>query len=113
MQSQEIPSNEWIRFFNDQSRRHQGEHVKVELLGRDIGDQADAQDQSLLGITVDPPTDSCRIEVMAGEPGGANVAHEIIHPIHVRLAKADDGHDVAIEIESDAGPKTLLRFLPN
>ena len=113
MHSHEIPSNEWIRFFDDQSRRHQGEHVTVEVIGPEIGDQNAAADQSLLGISVDPPTGSCRIQIMAGEAGGANIAQEISHPIHVRLAQAEDGHDVAIEIESDTGPKTLLRFLPN
>jgi len=111
MQTQEIPDNQWIPFFNALSKRHQGEHVTVELLGRDIGDQTEMKDQSLMGITVDPPTGACKIEVMGGEPGGANIAHEIAHPIHVRLARSDDGKDQALEIESDAGPATLVRFL--
>lgn len=110
MQTQEIPDNQWIPFLNDLSKRHQGEHVIVELMGRDIGDQTEARDQSLLGITVDPPSGSCKIEVMAGDPDSL-IAHEISHPIHVRLAKLDNGIDAALEIESDAGPKTLVRFL--
>jgi len=112
MQTHEIPSNEWIPFFNELSKRHQGEHVTVELMGRDIGDQREAEDQSLLGITVDPPSGSCKIEVMMGDPGGTNIAHEIAHPIHVRLAQTEQGTDAAVEIESDAGPATLVRFLP-
>ena len=112
MHSHEIPNNEWISFFNELSKRHQGDHVTIELLGRDIGDVREAQDQSLLGITVDPPTGSCKIDVMVGDPSGTNVSHEIAHPIHVRLAQNDDGRDAAIEIESDAGPSTLLRFMP-
>ena len=112
MQSQEIPSNQWIPFFNSISKRHQGEHVSVELVGRDIGEQREAKDQSLLGITVDPPTGACKIEVMVGDAAAANIAHEIAHPIHVRLAISDDGKDQALEIESDAGPCTLLRFMP-
>ena len=111
MQTQEIPDNQWIPFFNDLSKRHQGQHVTVELMGRDIGDQTEMKDQALLGITVDPPTGSCKIEVMAGDPTGVNIAHEIAHPIHVRLATSDDGKDQALEIESDAGPATLVRFL--
>ena len=111
MQNHEIPLNQWAPFFDDLSKRHQGEHVTIELLGRDIGDQREADDQALLGITMDPPTGACKIEVMAGEANGPNVAHEIAHPIHVRLAQSDDGRDAALEIESDAGPATLLRFL--
>jgi hypothetical protein len=111
MRTHEIPSSQWIPFFDELSKRHQGEHVTVELLGRDIGAQVEVEDQSLLGITVDPPTGACKIEVMAGEANGANIAHEIAHPVHVRLAQSDDGQDEAIEIESDAGPATLVRFL--
>ena len=112
MQSQEIPSSQWTPFFNELSKRHQGEHVSIELMGRDLGDQMEAQDQSLMGIMVDEPTGACKIDVMVGEQG-TNIAHEVAHPIHVRLAKRDDGKDVAIEIESDAGPCTLVRFMPD
>ena len=112
MQSREIPSEQWIGFFNDLSKRHQGDHVTIELMGRDIGDQREAQDQALLGITVDPPTGACKVEVMVGNDASTNIAHEIAHPIHVRLAKADDGRDAALEIESDSGPATLVRFMP-
>jgi hypothetical protein len=111
MRSQEIPGDQWIPFFNELSRRHQGDHVSIELLGRDIGDQHEAADQELLGITVDPPTGACKIQVMAGELAGANISHEIAHPIHVRLAQSDDGKDEALEIESDGGPSTLVRFM--
>jgi len=112
MQTQEIPSNQWVPFFNELSKRHTGDHVTVELLGRDIGDQHEAQDQSLMGITVDPPSGACKIEVMVGEDEHTNIAHEIARPVHVRLAKSDDGIDAALEIEADSGPRTLVRFLP-
>jgi hypothetical protein len=112
MHSHEIPSDQWIPFFNDLSKRHQGDHVTVELMGREIGDQHAAQDQSLMGITVDPPTGACKIEVMMGDYDHTNIAHEVAHPIHVRLAQSDDGKDAALEIETDSGPCTLVRFLP-
>ena len=113
MQSHEIPSNQWVPFLNDLSRRHQGDHVTVELSGEEIGSQREAQDQELLGITADPPAGSCRmIEVMVGDPRGVNIAHDIAHPIHVRIAKTDEGKDVALEIEPESGPRTLVRFMP-
>ncbi len=111
MQTQEIPDNQWGPFFDELSKRHQGEHVTVELLGRDIGVQMAAEDQSLMGISVDAPTGACKIDVMAGGLGETNIAHEIAHPIHVRVATSDDGREEAIEIESEGGPATLVRFL--
>lgn len=112
MHSHEIPSTEWVPFFNDLSKRHQGEHVTVELIGRQIGDQHEAQDQSLMGITMDVPSGACKIDVIMGDATGINMSHEIAHPIHVRLAQNDDGRDAALEIESKDGPNTLVRFLP-
>ena len=113
MQSQEIPSDQWIPFLNDLSRRHQGDKVTIELMGNDVGDQREAQDMPLLGITVDPPAGQSRmIEVMVGDEQGVNIAHDISHPIHVRLAKTDAGADVALEIEAESGPRTLVRFMP-
>ena len=37
--SKEIPREEWIRFFDDFSKQHEGWIVNWEVLGRDIGDQ--------------------------------------------------------------------------
>ena len=113
MQSQEIPSDQWIPFLNDLSRRHQGDHVTREVMDTELGDQHEAQDQPLLGITVDPQTGTGRmIEVMVGDERGINIAHDIAHPVHVRLARNDDGVDMALEIEPESGPRTLVRFLP-
>lgn len=112
MQSHEIPTTQWAPFFDDLSKRHQGEHVSVELIGRKIGDQKAAEDQSLMGITVDRPSGAFKIDVMMGSDIHANISHEIAHPIHVRLAQSDDGKDEVIEIESECGPSTLVRFLP-
>ena len=39
---------------------------------------------------------------MAGGLGETNIAHEIAHPIHVRVATSDDGREEAIEIESES-----------
>lgn len=110
MRSREIPAEQWVPFFNDLSKRHQGEHVSVELMGRDIGDQYEARDQSLMGVMVDQPTGACKIDVMIGDSAGTNMSHEIAHPIHVRLAQTESGQDAALEIEPDSGPCTLLRF---
>jgi hypothetical protein len=107
MQSHEIPSDQWVPFFNDLSKRHQGEHVTVESLGRHFDDRQLPKDQSLVGISVDPPTGACKIDVMVG----SSVAHEVTHPIHVRLSQNDAGNDTTVEIDTCSGACTLVRFL--
>ena len=113
MHSHEIPTDQWVPFFNDLSKRHKGEHVKVEFLGRDSGEQHLPNEPSLVGISVDPPTGTCKIDVMVEDAGHSNVAHEFAHPIHVYLvylSQDDAGKDEAVELETCSGPCTLLRF---
>jgi hypothetical protein len=110
MRGHEIPSADWVPFFNELSRKHHGEHVTVEFGDRNIAGKNEGSDQSLLNISVDPPTGACKIEVSVGAPATASISHEISHPIHVRLTQRDDGKDAAVEIETDAGPYTMLRF---
>jgi hypothetical protein len=110
MHSHEIPNAEWVPFFDEVSKRHHGEHVTVELIGRKIAGRGFRRDESLMDITVDPPTGACKIQVMLGGSITTNMAHEIAHPIHVRLSQSDDGKDAAIEIEADDGPCAVVRF---
>ena len=110
MHTHEIPSEQWAPFFKDVTKRHRGEHVKVEFLGREFGEQDLPNDPSLLGISVDPPTGTCKIDVVVEEAGHSNVAHEFAHPIHVYLSQDDAGKDQTVEIETCSGPCTLLRF---
>lgn len=111
MTTVEISRNDWQPFFDDFSRQHHGETVNVEVLDDRDGRQAVAAQLPLLGVTADPKnSEGCMIEIMAGDQAGRTINHDIRRPSHVRVAQADDGKDLAVEITADGSPTTLLSF---
>ena len=111
MQTREIPINEWQPFLDQFSQCHQGEKVTVKIIGNDVGDQTEMSDMPLMGISADCRAGGGeRIEVSAGDSTSAHITHAVMHPSHVRLAEDDEGHALAMQIESSDGPVTLVRF---
>ena len=110
MPTQEIPSYEWARFFDEFSRLHRGWLVTVELLGPEIGDQVQARNLPLDGITVDPnEVGEDQITIIAGNRSDSRISHTITAPSRVWIKQSDEGADEAVEIEAFDGA-TLLRF---
>lgn len=106
----EIPHDQWERFFEDFSNQHEGEPIRVELLDPDLGDQPLAENAPLLGISCD--TKGSRegaIEIMAGEDTNSVMTHIIGHPTHVRVAQS--GPQATIEIEAEGEPTALISLL--
>jgi hypothetical protein len=111
MQTREIPIEQWEPFLNSFSQCHQGERVTVKIVGPDVGDQTEVCDMPLMGISADTKASGGeRIEVSAGESTSAHITHAVVHPSHVRVAESDHGDALAMQIESDDGPVTLVRF---
>ncbi|HSB11429.1 MAG TPA: DUF5335 family protein [Blastocatellia bacterium] len=110
MPTQEIPTHEWERFFNEFSRRHRGWLVTIELLQSDLGDQIQAQDLPLEGITLEATeVGEYDIIIMAGASPDARISHTVAMPRRVWVKQNDEGADEALEIESFTGA-VLVRF---
>jgi hypothetical protein len=113
LDTREIPRSEWRAFFDQFSRLHHGQPLGVEIIGRDVGVQREAQDLPLLGVTAESPAGAgAGIEVSAGRPGGPHVTHSVADPVRVWAAEWNDGVSASLEIESADGHKTLLRVGP-
>lgn len=111
MYSEEIKRQDWPVFLNDFSRRHLGESVTIQILTSDLGNQFEAKQLPLLGITADNKSSEGElIEVMVGDSPQRNTNRLIRNPEHVRLAKSDDGIDQALEIESPGQTTLILRL---
>jgi hypothetical protein len=110
MATREIPRGEWAAFFDGFSQRHKGWLVTIEMLNPEIGDQIQARDLPLEGITLDRNgrgDDS--IEVIAGAKAESHISHSIGGPLRVWLKQTREGADEVLEIESRSGA-VLLRF---
>jgi hypothetical protein len=107
----EIPRDEWVEFLDSFSRQHEGWLVTVEVLGAEIGAQVEAQELPLQGITAElKGGDEDVISVILGGGSAERVTHNIKGPTHVRIEQTKDGADMTLQIESDDGVATLVRF---
>jgi hypothetical protein len=110
MHTRDIPREQWIRFFDDFSKNHEGWVVTLEVLGSDIGDQEEASRLPLVGISADVKARENRIEIIVGGRPDADLTRFIDTPKRVWVKEPRVPGDEAIEVESEDGTKTLLKF---
>jgi hypothetical protein len=115
MRTREIERERWTHFLGDFTLLHHGAHVNVETMGEGVaGVQSHLCDLPLVGIVgADPESRSGElIEIIAGDSPDTRATHAIPHPRRVVIAEEDDGQGVALQIDSDDGSITMLRFEP-
>lgn len=108
MQTREIPRSDWSDFFDSFSREHAGWLLTMEVMGNDVGAQVEARELPLVGVSADPRENT--IWVALGKEPDDHITHGVHKVTHVRLEQTDEGADQALQIESEAGVTTLLRF---
>jgi hypothetical protein len=110
MLSKEIPHDQWIRFFDDFSKQHEGWIVNWEVLDAKLGDQEKTTRLPLVGISADVKGAKPRIDVMVGGRPDAHVTQIIDTPKRVWFKQPDQPGHEAIEVESADGTMTLVTF---
>jgi Family of unknown function (DUF5335) len=108
--TREIPREQWIKFFDDFSKKHEGWIVTLEVIGSDVGDQEEAKGLPLVGISADLKDRENRVEIILGGRRDANLTRIIDTPKRVWLKEPEEVAHEAIEIESEDGTMTLLTF---
>ena len=99
MFTREIPRRQWPKFLNDFSRDHNGWFVSLEVRRSDIGNQLAAASKPLLGVSPDGDA----ISISVGTRPDTYIDHRVTE-------QNDEKNDVALQIDSSDGTKTLLRF---
>src|SRR6185369_14845043 len=112
MKTNEIPKNEWPKFFDNFSSKHLGWSVTLEIFGTELGAQVQERELALAGI-VDERNEihDNRIVIMFGEKPDDHMTHSIERATEVSLEQTNGGVDVALAIKSADGVMALLRFL--
>ena len=109
MQTVEIPRPAWTSTLDNFSEIHEGWLVSLDVLGPAIGAQPEVSNLPLLGVTAERGADAA-ITISAGRSPSEHVTHTIHAPSRVYLERREDGADVALEIESADGTRSILRF---
>jgi uncharacterized protein DUF5335 len=111
MPTREIPERQWRAFFDSFSLQHKGWLVSIEVLSPDIGAQVEARDIPLAGITASEDSQSGEtIEIIVGQTADKHLSHTITRPDYVAIKQTDEGADEALEVRSEDGTITLVRF---
>ena len=112
MKTKEIPQNEWPKFLENFSSKHEGWTVTLEIFGTELGAQVQERDLALAGrVDEGDEIHGDRIVIMVGEKPDDHMTHSIGHPTQVSLEQTVGGADVALAIKSADGVTALLRFL--
>lgn len=110
MPTQEIQRNEWVSFFDSFSRRHRGWLVTVEMMDPEIGDQTEARDLPLEGITAElNERGPDQIEIIVGNQADSHVSNSVVDPRQVWVKSTDEGADDVLEIKGQ-NETVLIRF---
>lgn len=111
METQEIPRDDWLGFFDTFSRQHEGWLASLEVFGPDIGAQEQTDELPFEGISITTSkSDPEAIAISLGKVPEHHLTHTIAKPKSVWLQQTTEGADAALEIESEDDAKTLLRF---
>jgi len=112
MKTRKIPKNEWPKFFDNFSNKHQGWSATLEIFGTELGAQVQECELALVGIVDEwDEIHGNRIAIMFGEKPDDHLTHSIGRATEVSLEQTDGGADVALAIKSADGVMALLRFL--
>jgi hypothetical protein len=112
MKTKEIPKNEWPKFLNNFSSKHEGWSVTLEILGPELGAQVQEHDLALAGIVDEwDGVHDHQIDIMVGGKPDAHITHSIKNPTQVSLEQTEGCEDVALAIKSADGVMALLRFV--
>lgn len=110
MPTREIQRNEWVSFFDSFSNRHRGWLVTVEIMDPEIGDQTEARDLPLVGITAElNERGPDQIEILVGNQADRHVSNSVVAPKQVWLKSSDEGADEVLEIKGE-NETVLIRF---
>lgn len=109
--TKEIPRTEWKEFLDRFSRVHENWLVTIEVVGPDLGDQIEAEELPLAGISYETKgSEEGGIEILLGGKPDRHVAHLVPAPQRLWLAQDDQGIDRSLAIEEGEGRRTLINF---
>jgi hypothetical protein len=106
----DVPQKDWIQTLNQFSALHDGWIVSLDVLAPTLGAQPQIRELALRGITAEFATREPIITIAASRADGEHITHIIHSPTRVQIERTSDGADVAVQIQSDDGTASILRF---
>ncbi len=110
--TREISATEWFDYFGRFNREHDGQLSTLRILNSGFGAQVEARNLPFVGVVSGRSAPSA-IEISLGRGvSTTHIEHNVPDPIRVWVQSGADGREVAIEIESKDGTRTILEMVP-
>ena len=109
--TREIPRSAWRSYFDEFSRDLEPMRARIEVLGREVGAQVEADRPSLAAITYDDRDDIVVIGLDAPGGGPEDLEHIVYRPQKIAVASGKDS-TMVFDIEDAEGTRTLLSLEP-
>jgi hypothetical protein len=103
---QEIDRNQWNAVFTSITNEYRGVHARLEVFGRDLGDQTPTEDTPFQGISADNKDGENVVWIDFGD----NLTRGVHGVKAVRMLAPAGGNGPVIEVAAEDGTKTLLRL---
>lgn len=100
-----LEKERWQSYFDNFSRVMEPVPASLEIVAKEIGDQKEAENLTLEGITYDPKDDVLEIQL------SDRVDHLIHGPQEVHITETDDGFS-SMEVVDKDGTKHILLLNP-
>jgi len=110
MSTREVTRNEWHSFFEVFSKQHEGWLATLEIMGNQVGDQPEAVELPIEGISLNSENEPESVVISFGRSTEDHVSHWIERPKHIWLSTTTEGAHDSLQIEEEDNQKTLLHF---
>jgi Family of unknown function (DUF5335) len=108
---QELPKEEWKKYFDELSVEYIDWETKVEVLNGSIGAQILSEGLPLNGITYEGKDGQDKIEIIVGHDADKHQTHSIADPVRVYSRQERDLRGEILEIEDVSGTKTIVHII--
>ena len=106
----EIPKDRWPGFLATFNRALMGRPIRIEVVGRTLGDQEMADKLPFQGLDLETKgTEAGTLTVHSGYEL-EELAHRVLHPLRIYLYQNDLGELEWLAIEEADGAQTLIHF---
>lgn len=107
--SQPIDFDRWLEFFDQFSDSNKGRSVTIEIVDQEMGDQELIHHAPLFSLIYDPVDKGNDLVIETGQ-NKVSYTHTIDAPTEVVIGQDDQGIVQALQVVSQQGRQTLLKF---
>ena len=109
--TQELPHETWRTYFDELSKVLGTVEATVEVVGRDVGAQIEAERLVLTGITYDDRSDVLVIGLDAPGKPAEDLERMVDRPQRIMVATGETPpEEMAIDVEDAEGNQTIVRL---